>query len=134
MVHRPRRQRKTFAAILADAVEHPDPRSLLYVSGPHWRGPDGTVYLPYVENLAPEEAVRWLARGALVVYDACGCQGAGCQSIMWLSPDQLAALRSAPPPRLRPSKNGIATLGGWRSSNGDLLIVAVSEVTWGEAI
>lgn len=85
------------------------------------------MYRPWID-LSPAEAVAQLRQGARVVYD----RGGG--DVTWLTPDELAELESAPPPDLHPSKDGLARLEGWRTAEGQVLIVAVGEVSWGHPI
>jgi hypothetical protein len=66
------------------------------------------------------------------MYDGCGC-GGYCP-VTWLTPAELHDLQSAPPPDVHPSKHGLARLEGWRSEEGNVLIVAVCEVSWGDVI
>ena len=129
---RKRARGSTFAELLADAKAHPDPRALRHVEGPCWRGPDGLAYLPWIEQLTPADAVAELRQGANVLYDGCGC-GGHCP-VKWLTLDELEELKSAAPPDLHRSKDGLARLEGWRSEEGNVLVVAVCEVSWGDVI
>lgn len=122
----------SLADVPADLRTNPDPRWLRRVEGPHWRGPDGVVYLPWTDRLSPAAAVAELRRGARVAYDQCGC-GGYCD-VKWLTPDELDELRSAPLPDLHPAKHGIARLEGWRSPAGEVLIAAVGDVSWGGVV
>lgn len=53
--------------------------------------PNGTPYVRRRESISPEEARQYIARGALVAIDHCGCGGDFCES-EWLPQSRLPAI------------------------------------------
>ena len=85
------------------------------------------------DELTPSDAQALVLNGAVLVYDECGCGGTECQ-LDWVSSEDGQRLAASGPPVLRPSKNGRADLEHWRSADGQDLVVAAAEVTWGSRI
>jgi hypothetical protein len=134
-VARRRGNQETFADALAQVTATParQPQTPPGHHGDYWGDRDHRRYELVTEQLLPDDAVELAAKGAAVVYDACGCGGKQCE-LDWLSRSAAALVASSGPPFLKQSKHGRADLEHWRSVDGRDLVVVAVDVTWGNRI
>ena len=126
-----RRQSQTMAEIVdelrsqrLEAVEEPSEVDGLV-------GPDGDVFVSVQTEVSPDQAVRAIRAGALVVWDRCGC-GGYC-GLDWLDADRRQVLLTAERPRIgrRPKKGRWGNVSLWMSGSGIQLLLAEAHVRWG---
>ena len=90
--------------------------------------PAGKAYRQVVGDLSGALAQLLVSRGALVVWDSCGC-GGYCP-VDWLDEAQRTALVAGPVPRVRPRDRPEASMSQWRAEDGASLVVLAGPVRW----
>ena len=131
------RNQQPFSEVVAQVAAAPArrrrQRAGRSVDGATWIDPAGTVYALVATDVEPARVSVLAGLGAAVVYDACGCGGVECK-LDWLTERESLALAAEPPPRLHPTKDGLARLAEYRADGGQVLIDVTGEVSWGSRI
>ena len=120
---------KTFADIVRDAKENPEPPVADYTGA---GDPQGRGWHEEAAEISPARALSLARSGAPVAWDSCGC-GGYC-GFEWFSPEEVSRMTEAGSPKLRAGKKHHGWLSEWATSDGDVLVVAVCEVQWGDVI
>jgi hypothetical protein len=135
MGKRPRKP--SFADIVRDVKESPDPRAQQYTH-PGMQ-PDrtfvdqgGRVFHELHDVVTPAYARELAASGALVVWDSCGC-GGYC-GFEWLEPAAVARLAASGPPNPRSNKRSGGGIAEWVAEDGSSLLLMWGNVGWGDEL
>lgn len=127
---RRRAERPVFADIVDDARITSTPTAS---PSPALVAADGKRYLHTGRSVEPGRAVELVAGGAVLAWDSCGCLG-GCE-LEWFEPADRAELVRTGPPELRHRSGrryrGRGRLTEWRTTAGDVLVLASEDVRWG---
>jgi len=94
--------------------------------------PTGTYWRRSKAEISPSHALDLASAGTAVAWDACGC-GGDC-GFTWFTPDEVAHLVQSGPPVVRHKKGRLANISEWSSEDGRRLVVAESEVRWGDLL
>lgn len=127
---RRRAERPVFADIVDEARKTPTPQAF---PSPTLVAADGKRYVPSGRSLEPGQAVELVAGGAVLAWDSCGCLG-GCEFEWFGSADRAELVRTGPPElRHRSGRRyrGRGHLTEWRTTAGDVLVLASEDVRWG---
>lgn len=97
--------------------------------------PSGRTYTQVTDAITPKRAAELLATGAAVVWDGCGCHGAGCKAD-WVEGERIERLRRSGRPsvsRIAPGSKRApsAWIEEWRAADGAVLLYVAGTVVWG---
>ena len=124
-------QRPTMSDIVSDSQASPPKRNLRRLPpGVHQEmfvDQAGVAYQKLEEGVAPDAAVRYVADGAQVVFDECGCGGASCLRFATVSETRHLAEKT---PALLSHKDQTGSLSLWQSEAGDWVVLAHGPVRW----
>ena len=124
-------QRPTMSDIVSDSQASPPKRNLRRLPpGVHqdlFIDQAGVVHKKLEEGVAPDAAVRYVADGAQVVFDECGCGGASCLQFATASETRHLAKKT---PVLRAHKDQTGSLSLWQSEAGDWVVLAHGPISW----
>lgn len=131
------RNEKTFAEIVAEALAEERPVGVPMVRPGSFNAegeffdPEGHL-LNRVGEVTPKEARAYVASGAMLAFEGCGCGGwAGCQA-EWIE-EAVRAELGAMKPRFVKGYGSPTWIDLWRSEVG-LVVFAHGDVEWGEAL
>ena len=124
-------QRPTMSDIVSDSQASPPKRNLRRLPpGVHQEmfvDQAGVSYKKLEEDVSPDAAIRYVADGAQVVFDECGC-GETCGLVFSTDQDRKALARNRPV--LESHKGQTGSLSLWRSEEGFTLLLALGPVRW----
>lgn len=92
--------------------------------------PSGTRLEKQRSELTPAQAQRFVAEGALVAYEGCGCGGSGGCTPSWANNEQLVQLRSGPKPRYVKGFGSPTWIDLWADGSSQV-VFAHGDVEWG---
>ena len=87
----------------------------------------GVAYQKLEEDVSPDAAIRYVAGGAQVVFDECGCGGT-CGLVFSTNKEKEALAKNRP--FLESHKGLTGSLSLWRSEEGFTLLLAQGPVRW----
>lgn len=124
-------QRPTMFGILSDSQASPPQKTFRRLPpGVHqdlFIDRAGVAYEKFKEDVTPDTAVHYVADGAQVVFDECGCGGASCLRFATVSETRHLAEKT---PGLLSHKDQTGSLSLWQSEEGDWVVLARGPVRW----
>ena len=124
-------QRPTMSDIVSDSQASPPKRNLRRLPpGVHQEmfvDQAGVSYKKLEEDVSPDAAIRYVADGAQVVFDECGCGGT-C-GFLYATEKDLPALTKKKP-ELKTDKGLTGELSVWQSEQGGRVLLATGPVKW----
>lgn len=124
-------QRPTMSDIVSDSQTSPPKRNIRRLPpGVHqdlFIDQGGVSFRKLEEDVTPDTAVRYVAAGAQVVFDECGCGGT-CGLIFRTNKEREALAKKRPTLESHKGQTGALTV--WQSEDGHTLLLAQAPVRW----